>query len=105
MTKKDGSSPRLWGTRIKLVQGSWKRRFIPTPVGNTLITSRGPVSVSVHPHACGEHQNGTKTTIVFIGSSPRLWGTLMDHKIPPYSNRFIPTPVGNTMVQQRRKRR
>ncbi|CAB1083927.1 hypothetical protein D1AOALGA4SA_11461 [Olavius algarvensis Delta 1 endosymbiont] len=30
-------------------------RFIPTPVGNTIISDRPPSIKAVHPHASGEH--------------------------------------------------
>ena len=69
-----GSSPRLWGTHS--VRRRCRRRFIPTPVGNTgrCLSRRWFHSGSsprlwgtlpwssaawqrdpVHPHACGEH--------------------------------------------------
>ena len=68
---KDGSSPRLWGTRTAKFSHMHHHRFIPTPVGNMLTisimedrfiptpvgnTERGvPRCMTVHPHACGEH--------------------------------------------------
>ena len=72
---KGGSSPRLWGTRYIGGGGSGFLRFIPTPVGNTLI---GPPALRVawvHPHACGEHDSKNKSLRILLGSSPRLWGT------------------------------
>ncbi len=70
-----GSSPRLWGTLIVLVVVPFPVRFIPTPVGNTqaryIAHSRDPV----HPHACGEHRRSQGQGYLFLGSSPRLWGT------------------------------
>ena len=37
-----GSSPRPWGTRLKFGRALLNRRFIPTPVGNTLKSSICP---------------------------------------------------------------
>ena len=50
-----GSSPRLWGTRLRAWQLFAKRRFIPTLVGNTSNRVLSYGHTSVHPHACGEH--------------------------------------------------
>ncbi len=50
-----GSSPRLWGTHIRVIHAVYQRRFIPTPVGNTLHGAISGRQQSVHPHACGEH--------------------------------------------------
>ena len=71
-----GSSPRLWGTRRRFRGGACLNRFIPTLVGNTCQLSDSPGELSVHPHACGEHSSGRSNGMYFVGSSPRLWGTL-----------------------------
>ena len=93
-----GSSPRLWGTpRGRLV--AWVcSRFIPTPVGNTTFHEVRHGWKTVHPHACGEHVEGGKKGALDGGSSPRLWGTRACCSCPWSSSRFIPTPVGNTVV-------
>ena len=71
-----GLSPHLWGTRHRGQTPAGRRRFIPTPVGNTRVTDSG----------CS----------LQAGLSPHLWGT--PEQRPPSSKqkRFIPTPVGNT---------
>ncbi len=92
-----GSSPRLWGTHLESAERTPKYRFIPTPVGNTLSKPQAPSVLSVHPHACGEHVPSLKVSQPSYGSSPRLWGTLdITAGITNYE-RFIPTPVGNTI--------
>ena len=71
-------------------------RFIPTPVGNTYAALEKKNLVPVHPHACGEHYSNPGDLVFDPGSSPRLWGT---HYFAYYMElyaRFIPTPVGNT---------
>ena len=71
-------------------------RFIPTPVGNTPNLPPFLNIPSVHPHACGEHCSEFSVFSRPAGSSPRLWGTPLVVVNEYMSNRFIPTPVGNT---------
>ena len=93
-----GSSPRLWGTLLRLQSEVQTFRFIPTPVGNTaVVRDRGPPA-PVHPHACGEHARINYKFYCRFGSSPRLWGTRGRCWISPQRSRFIPTPVGNTAL-------
>ena len=116
-----GSSPRLWGTRarhdrygkthlvhphacgehirinLELRISTW---FIPTPVGNTYLFSKSVMNSTVHPHACGEHAGIDRTSCTYDGSSPRLWGTQGERELSYVHARFIPTPVGNTMLKR-----
>ena len=93
-----GSSPRLRGTQLALALPGLRRRFIPTPAGNTPIGRRSPIQCTVHPHACGEHWVGDIVDPSFNGSSPRLRGTRdVAHELLRVA-RFIPTPAGNTPV-------
>ena len=55
-----GSSPRMWGTLFFIHYNRISVRFIPTHVGNTLHDSKTSLTSPVHPHACGEHDWGTK---------------------------------------------
>ena len=71
-------------------------RFIPTPVGNTIHIDNKTRDKSVHPHACGEHLRSASSLSFNSGSSPRLWGTHTDFASGIRTERFIPTPVGNT---------
>ena len=94
----DGSSPRMWGTRKSSRRLRWAGRFIPTHVGNTRRRRSGSCPGSVHPHACGEHLNYKPLRIIFIGSSPRMWGTQRRSGSGRIMARFIPTHVGNTSL-------
>ena len=100
-TRLIGSSPRMWGTQWSRRRSLLLNRFIPTHVGNTSFFQNRPWEWSVHPHACGEHCSKPTSGGIYIGSSPRMWGTLEypDRLFPPA--RFIPTHVGNTIVQYR----
>ena len=91
-----GSSPRLWGTHKGRSSSLTPRRFIPTLVGNTKADDIFSRSCPVHPHACGEHDEGFAIITGFSGSSPRLWGTLTESINGKGLDRFIPTLVGNT---------
>ena len=93
-----GSSPRPWGTRPARACRSLPRRFIPTPVGNTPASRVVGWRLSVHPHARGEHQVSHVSRNEIRGSSPRPWGTRPHRPRPERSLRFIPTPVGNTLL-------
>ncbi len=73
-------------------------RFIPTPVGNTACGSSAPSGSPVHPHACGEHIKLIEIRKKESGSSPRLWGTPSAPWPVTAAQRFIPTPVGNTLA-------
>ena len=91
-----GSSPRMWGTRPCRVDRQERGRFIPTHVGNTTVRRWCPQPLSVHPHACGEHYCALLPDRLFLGSSPRMWGTLTACRWDSTIPRFIPTHVGNT---------
>ena len=93
--RRNGSSPRPWGTH-ELHQARFDRgRFIPTPVGNARITGRPSSRKPVHPHARGERRARETSGRGCSGSSPRPWGTPPITILLTPSRRFIPTPVGN----------
>jgi len=94
----NGSSPRLWGTHFAPLNFFGVGRFIPTPVGNTAIAFLKNGEPPVHPHACGEHGNCISKKWRTSGSSPRLWGTRKIFRGARLKMRFIPTPVGNTVI-------
>ena len=91
-----GSSPRVWGTRLKEITWRNKRRFIPTGVGNTAVLDNSSITYSVHPHGCGEHVFSIQALPYLHGSSPRVWGTRISIGRNSRQRRFIPTGVGNT---------
>ncbi len=93
--EENGSSPRVWGTLRQRYQSTPQTRFIPTGVGNALLTNAMFLIFAVHPHGCGERSGGIKQTPMECGSSPRVWGTLEDSNKLTAPIRFIPTGVGN----------
>ena len=54
VSRRDGSSPRPWGTPGHDSHAGGCRRFIPTPVGNAHRGCSPPPACPVHPHARGE---------------------------------------------------
>ena len=92
-----GSSPRVWGTRHQTLLLRQSLRFIPTGVGNTVKRALYGFLEPVHPHGCGEHIVKRKPDFVVLGSSPRVWGTLVLPNPRSTKSRFIPTGVGNTV--------
>ena len=94
-----GSSPRAWGTRSANLSEGGFCRFIPTRVGNTPGSPTTQTRTPVHPHARGEHINGTPPLLTAGGSSPRAWGTRVSEAKRESRERFIPTRVGNTRAE------
>ncbi len=94
--RKDGSSPRMWGTGVPAVSFSLHRRFIPTHVGNRYAIGMVPAATAVHPHACGEQFYNGSCRCYSVGSSPRMWGTALKMINAQHEVRFIPTHVGNS---------
>ena len=90
-----GSSPRLRGTLLGVLDLSIRARFIPAPAGNAYRISAGQSSSPVHPRACGERVEHAHCPQQARGSSPRLRGTRRRGRCPRSASRFIPAPAGN----------
>ena len=71
----DGSSPRLRGTLRCRQRRHGHPRFIPASAGNTPFMGRFSITRTVHPRVCGEHVSLRSTAPGMSGSSPRLRGT------------------------------
>ena len=96
----DGSSPRAWGTHnIQPFLFLWSR-FIPTCMGNSNKADTRCLRRPVHPHVHGELTCSSSMKIIFIGSSPRAWGTLFRRGSKFMILRFIPTCMGNSHIFQ-----
>jgi len=53
-SRANGSSPRTWGTRHRLMDNRLRLRFIPTYMGNALDVLGDYPVLQVHPHVHGE---------------------------------------------------
>ena len=93
-----GSPPRLWGISLKIYKVDGTTRFTPTLVGNMKMPSRLCPVVPVHPHACGEYDDGVVHSATSTGSPPRLWGIYLRRGVCVSQLRFTPTLVGNIPI-------
>ncbi len=91
-----GSSPRVRGTRGRLLDHRVIGRFIPACAGNTTPPMSSSIFPAVHPRVCGEHSTRWRTPSGMTGSSPRVRGTLWHGVGAHLSRRFIPACAGNT---------
>ena len=91
-----GSSPRVRGTPIMLLNVIHGLRFIPARAGNSLPSYWGSSSEPVHPRACGELLIVSSKGPPSIGSSPRVRGTLDSFLEGTAEHRFIPARAGNS---------
>ena len=51
-------------------------------------------NMAVHPHMCGVDVSAMDMIIVLGGSSPHVWGRLLEKASRLVKGRFIPTCVG-----------
>ena len=93
-----GSSPRLRGTPGRAPLQPAPCRFIPAPAGNARSGGYCSSGWPVHPRACGERSVATAIADGISGSSPRLRGTRCHRRRSRRSERFIPAPAGNAIV-------
>ena len=73
------------------------RRFTPTHVGTTAWERADGVTVSVHPHACGDDVRPRSRARCSNGSPPRMWGRREGVGQLEGCPRFTPTHVGTTL--------
>ena len=102
ITGRVGSSPRMWGTRTITISDFENLRFIPTHVGNAVWVIPAVWVFPVHPHACGERFVTEHRHRGLDGSSPRMWGTRPKCPCCKRDSRFIPTHVGNALIDDHR---
>ena len=91
-----GSSPRVWGQASLAVDEEVARRIIPTRVGTSFCFGRFPLTVTDHPHACGDKSVQPYLTLYGLGSSPRVWGQGILDEEATLGFRIIPTRVGTS---------
>ena len=54
-------------------------------------------TVKDHPHAYGDKANWITATLMFIGSSPRVWGQVCKTSAKLNEVRIIPTRMGTSL--------
>ena len=90
-----GSSPRVRGTLIAMIQKKEGQRFIPARAGNASRHIFRARALSVHPRACGERASKFPEIARTFGSSPRVRGTHHRQTCETRKRRFIPARAGN----------
>ena len=90
-----GSSPHARGTRVLLILGQPRQRFIPACAGNASAARRMAARRTVHPRMRGERSCWIWSMVRTCGSSPHARGTLTNHDNHDHLRRFIPACAGN----------
>ena len=91
-----GSSPRVRGKRWIQRQSRQIKRIIPARAGQTPCACRGLGQAPDHPRACGANPVRHRRQLAQSGSSPRVRGKLLHHKIHYGALRIIPARAGQT---------
>ena len=93
-TSREGSSPRVWGQALQLLDRHGEVRIIPTRVGTSVKIGIRQHITKDHPHACGDKTSRALLSSVLDGSSPRVWGQAKDTLTDQVYSGIIPTRVG-----------
>ena len=92
----NGSSPRMRGKRLRIIQDREHIRIIPAHAGQTTPTTKGSRAPTDHPRACGANSGQVGDGHLLQGSSPRMRGKLGDEPIDDAADRIIPAHAGQT---------
>ena len=95
---KNGSSPRVRGTRFQVNWDKEVHRFIPACAGNAGVLDASAFNPPVHPRVCGERLHTTGCCGGSCGSSPRVRGTRSRPRSRRSASRFIPACAGNAVA-------
>ena len=98
-TARDGSSPRMRGTRYARCPTELYQRIIPADAGNTGIHELDDEIGEDHPRGCGEHAFRLGALAGDLGSSPRMRGTLPATLTHCQPGGIIPADAGNTSLR------
>ena len=91
-----GSSPRVRGTQLRVVEDAPCLGIIPACAGNTEFRRMLMISARDHPRVCGEHSSPFQSRFSPAGSSPRVRGTLEYLPDGGWKTGIIPACAGNT---------
>ncbi len=72
-------------------------RIIPTRVGTRQFEKHNRLQQGDHPHACGDKVLKVSVVVIFLGSSPRVWGQVQRPTKRRDNSRIIPTRVGTSL--------
>ena len=94
-----GSSPRVWGQVSIGNKIIIPARIIPTRMGTSTVQVSDVKDGEDHPHAYGDKDPCLITTVFTVGSSPRVWGQVLQHTQYSLQSRIIPTRMGTSWSQ------
>ena len=95
-----GSSPRMRGARIELIEWAPQSGIIPADAGSTWCGHDVRSLTQDHPRGCGEHSSTCHTKTHWQGSSPRMRGAPPDLHERIVAPRIIPADAGSTRPDQ-----
>ena len=91
-----GSSPRVWGQGYTKNLNINNGGIIPTRVGTRYSILATFKAYRDHPHACGDKCYRWQACRYKSGSSPRVWGQVLQFMRRSCLSRIIPTRVGTS---------
>ena len=84
----------MWGQAWDSYHILLYMRIIPTRVGTRSCYRSSDSWTWDHPHACGDKGLTSDQYVLLRGSSPRVWGQVVNVEFDPKKKRIIPTRVG-----------
>ena len=94
--RKLGSSPRVRGKRVGIVESAADFGLIPARAGKTPLPCPSRSGTWAHPRACGENSYTDLTAPTTAGSSPRVRGKLIEVERSTGDIGLIPARAGKT---------
>ena len=91
-----GSPPRVRGTGAFYRDGRRKQRITPACAGNSMRGRDAPQAVKDHPRVCGEQLVPANISSHFVGSPPRVRGTVASAGNQSSNLRITPACAGNS---------
>ena len=92
----EGSSPRVWGQVVVVVDTPAVFGIIPTRMGTSEKAWNMVLSPRDHPHAYGDKYFLQIILAVLLGSSPRVWGQVTRYLHMLKDSGIIPTRMGTS---------
>ncbi len=97
-----GSSPRVWGQVSFVHKAQRLYRIIPTRMGTRPPCIPRRKNPRDHPHAYGDKRVRNSDSFALLGSSPRVWGQVVNRQRVLIKLRIIPTRMGTRLKKSRK---
>ena len=96
MVSFSGTSPRVRGKPVLVLNGVRCKRYIPACAGETARRSRFWTTTRVHPRVCGGNRSQYSILTYRTGTSPRVRGKRVDRRRGNVPGGYIPACAGET---------